>query len=816
MEYYSISALCNALVSFALAFIVYKRGIDAAANKALVYWCLSVAFWSIGYFFWQLSTSEAEALLWTRMLMIGAVWVPFTFFNFVVLFLRVEERHAMLKKSIASFSVFFTLLLPTRLMVSHIEPALTFEHWPKPGLLYTPFLIMFVGVSAYATILAVSAYRRENSIKRQQIKLVIFGITISVIGGSTNYFLWYDIPIKPYGNILASTYVITAAYAILRYRFLDIRLVVRRAFVFLGTGAFAFVTFYLVYWLQVRLFGTIFGARSYALGIFNSVVFVIAFYYLRIYLERFSNKYFFAGLYNAQQTVVGLAKQLDKITDLDSIIDTLVSTVKESMALDRAGVFFLDREKDKVRYRVAHVIGFSNAVMHDTLIEDGFLTAHLERTREPLVRDELPAIIQRHPERRAEMERLERFMRRTEAALYLPLLSSTGLVGVMILGDKVSRDAYTREDIDLLTTLSYQAGTALQNALLYQQLQSFNDALQTEINRATAELRTANEQLMRLDAAKSEFLSIASHQLLTPLTPIRGYTSMILEGDYGEITPDMRELIREMNVSAVRLVDLVEDLLSISRIESGTVKYGFIKSSVEEIVASLAREAQIKAKEKEVVLTYHAPEKPLPLIYIDVPKIRNVFMNLIDNSLKYAPGTQSDITVTQAGDMIRFTVKDKGMGIDAADMTKLFTKFSRGEDAGKLNTEGTGLGLFVAKQYVEAHHGRIWAESAGKGKGSAFIVELLIKPTPDILESAARFAAEQKKIKADQAAALAPASTTSKKSAHSPAPTMATPTSAPLITLAQRGRDRSRVTDAAADDDITPRARPKTKKKKAS
>lgn len=304
--------------------------------------------------------------------------------------------------------------------------------------------------------------------------------------------------------------------------------------------------------------------------------------------------------------------------------------------------------------------------------------------------------------------------------LIYPLFTDEKDLGVLVIGMDRQYDELVAYEKEILESLTSVISIAIDKSNVYEQLKKTNG----ELRSTTQQLSIANADLKKLDEAKSEFLSIASHQLLTPLTPIQGYASMMLEGDYGSFTEEQKKVIDMMKVSAQRLIHLVDDLLNISRIESGRVHYEFKDGHMEDIVAPLVEELKIKAKQKGVQLSFASPKKQTAVVVMDEEKMRNVLMNLIDNSLKYGAGTESVVSVEDKDGKVLFAVRDKGMGISEEDLHQLFHKFSRGSDATKIHTEGTGLGLYVAKQYVEAHHGRIWAESAGKGKGSQFYVEM--------------------------------------------------------------------------------------------
>jgi signal transduction histidine kinase len=257
-----------------------------------------------------------------------------------------------------------------------------------------------------------------------------------------------------------------------------------------------------------------------------------------------------------------------------------------------------------------------------------------------------------------------------------------------------------------------------------------------ELQLMSDKLSNANDQLRKLDNAKSEFISIASHQLRTPLTAIKGFVSLLLEGSYGKMDPKQEDVLNKVYLSNDRLVQLVEDLLNISRIESGRMEFKFEPYQMEDICQEVMDTFVIKAKEHGLSLDYKKPAELLPKIMVDGAKVREVISNMVDNAIKYTPkggvtlkaekvfGTAQSIESPEGA--IRVTVSDTGIGIPETELPYLFAKFSRGKDTKRLNAGGTGLGLYVGRNMIEASGGKIWAESAGQDKGSRFIIELPI------------------------------------------------------------------------------------------
>jgi len=247
-----------------------------------------------------------------------------------------------------------------------------------------------------------------------------------------------------------------------------------------------------------------------------------------------------------------------------------------------------------------------------------------------------------------------------------------------------------------------------------------------KIEKLAIDLERANERLKELDNLKSEFLSFASHQIRSPLTAIRGYTSMALEGDFGDIPDKIKETMKVIDTSTQSLVVIVNEFLDISRIEQGRVKYEFIDFDAAELTKEVVAEQRPNVENRGLTLDMNVVGEGF-ITSSDKGKIKQVIGNVIDNSVKYTPKGSIHVEVSRKADTILISVKDTGIGIDSEDFPKLFSKFTRAKDANKTNVMGTGLGLYVAKQMLEALQGKIWVESKGKGFGSTFFIELTAK-----------------------------------------------------------------------------------------
>jgi signal transduction histidine kinase len=243
----------------------------------------------------------------------------------------------------------------------------------------------------------------------------------------------------------------------------------------------------------------------------------------------------------------------------------------------------------------------------------------------------------------------------------------------------------------------------------------------------TERLEKANDQLKSLDVLKSEFISLASHQLRSPLTVIKGYASTLTDGIVGDLNDKQREIANHIYSSAQGLASMVEEFLNVSKIEQGGMKYSFERVDLSPLVASLAEEMKTTADDKHLVFSITGVADGMYMVQADAVKLRQVFLNLIDNSVKYTQEGFVKVSLEKKagakGCDVVVTISDSGIGISDETKKKLFTKFGRGEEVSR-HSGGSGLGLYLAQEVVKAHHGAIHVQSKGLHLGSSFSVSL--------------------------------------------------------------------------------------------
>jgi signal transduction histidine kinase len=290
--------------------------------------------------------------------------------------------------------------------------------------------------------------------------------------------------------------------------------------------------------------------------------------------------------------------------------------------------------------------------------------------------------------------------------LYATRLSgSQGVIGTLVVG---LREQTVVHDEKLLGRVGEAIGMALDNKLLQEENQLF-----------LVRLQRSNAKLRKLDETKDDFISMASHQLRTPLTSVKGYVSMVLDGDAGKITAVQRKLLEQSFISSQRMVYLISDLLNVSRLRTGKFVIDTAPSDLSEVIEQEVQQLLETVKSRDLELVYHKPAH-FPLLSLDETKMRQVIMNFIDNAVYYTPrGGCITVHLVDKPKSIEFTVVDTGIGVPKHEHYRLFTKFFRAQNAQRARPDGTGLGLFMAKKVIIAQGGAIIFESK-EGQGSTF------------------------------------------------------------------------------------------------
>lgn len=573
------------------------------------------------------------------------------------------------------------------------------------SVLYT--LISFQSLIYYilSGVVLVRKYLKLASLEKRRLSFILYGLIIAIVANfSTNYLLTV-LDIQTNTMLLggASLFIFSAfvAYAIVRHKLFDVRTVVARALTYLG----AIITIAAVYGFLAFRVTTLFTENlsqntQYAIYTILAVILAFTFQPLRRFFERVTDRIFFRDKYDPQTVLNNVSHILAGEIEMAKLSTAIIKAITAQMRIGKADIIVLDDEE--VFYQSRPISG-----PHQDLN-----TKQLKKIAKSIVvADDLTT-----GERK-------QVMTDYGISVSLTLRTHDQFVGYLLLGEKLSGDIYNDTDLRVLRIIADELAIAITNAKSYAEIQQFNETLQTKIAWATQKLRHANDDLKELDKAKDEFISMASHQLRTPLTTTKGYVSMVLDGDFGKITKEQQDPLAQALDSANRMAGLVSDLLNVSRMDAGKFFIDAHDLDLAKIVQSEFNGLVSMAQSKNVKLELTPLPKSLPLIKLDEDKTRQVIMNLVDNAIHYSSpakgGGDVHVSLKKDGGEVVFMVVDNGIGVPEKMKDKLFTKFYRAANAQASRPDGTGLGLYLVKRVVEDQGGSLIFEST-EGKGSTF------------------------------------------------------------------------------------------------
>ena len=318
----------------------------------------------------------------------------------------------------------------------------------------------------------------------------------------------------------------------------------------------------------------------------------------------------------------------------------------------------------------------------------------------------------------------------TESWLGVPMIARDRVIGVIAV-ESYRRNAFNEDDMILLTAIANQAAVAIENAHLYKDLEGLTYALEQRVMDRTNELREANLRLRAADRSKNQFLANMSHELRTPLNSIIGFSSVLLENTRETLLPRYYKFLENIHTAGSHLLELINDILDLSKIEAGKMELRTDEFDVRETFAAVQRVMKGVASQANAPIVCTV-EDDVPIVRLDEGRLKQILFNLISNAVKFSPsGGGVDVSARFIAasespigvDAVRIDVVDHGIGIPPDELKRIFHEFYQTEQGRRSRRGGTGLGLSLTKNFIELHHGKIEVESE-VGKGSRFILYL--------------------------------------------------------------------------------------------
>jgi len=578
--------------------------------------------------------------------------------------------------------------------------------------LYFTILVSLVFATIY---LLVRDIRRSSGDQKARLKVLFLSLCLTlpflllaefILPVSTGWFGLSNIGILPMLILVYGLF-----YGIVRYRLFELRLVVVRSLAYVITLGVLLAFYGLLSYYLTKLIPRFHNNLEGVLLQIVLIVFVVLAYApAKNIFNKLTNKLFYRDAYDPQIFLDQLNQALVANIELEKLLKTCSQIIAGNLKAEYCLFSIKEAGPGEVRvmgtikksFNESDVAKASRTIpnLDMNVIVTDYLPPGSDKLKSILLNNDISVLVRLVP---------------------APADAKKGQegLGYVILGQKRSGNAYTSQDVQLLGIIANELVVAIQNSLHFEEIQRFNITLQQKVDDATRKLRRTNQRLEELDETKDDFISMASHQLRTPLTSVKGYLSMVLEGDAGKVNTTQTEMLHQAFSSSQRMVFLITDLLNVSRIKTGKfvieAKPVDLSKLVEEEVAQLIETAQVK----NIKLTYDKPAD-FPILMLDETKIRQVGMNFIDNAIYYtSSGGHIKVELIDKPTTVELRIIDDGIGVPKAEQHHLFTKFYRATNARKARPDGTGLGLFMAKKVIAAEGGSIIFESK-EGQGSTF------------------------------------------------------------------------------------------------
>jgi signal transduction histidine kinase len=686
-----ILQLVSIVVALMLGVIVIMRNPADRNRWLLLVFNVSISLWITSYI---LADTQGDfSLFWNRAVFVSAVGMIFSGYLLVASMADRFGKRALYIGLV--FAAWALVILLTPLVVENITPRLSngilqgFDVIRGSGYIFYVVSLVIAGGSLVGYVFRLSRHAARRF--RAQLRIIFAGFGGMLIVGLT---LGVLLPLlvgnsEPANYSFMSAFIVMFAFAfsIARQRLFDIRLALARSLGYL----LSLVVIVLFYIATIFGIGDLFfdknGAGLQIYYITTTLIIALTFNRLKQYFNKLTRRVFFRDTYDTQEVFDQLTSFLVRTVELKVVLQGASKILHDAINTDFLDIVLVGREGKYVD-----------------------LIKLIKKAKEwPIITDDL----------RQHDGKLVDALDKANVAFISRLQTQHEQVGYIVCGPKIRGDVLTVQDIKLMRVAGGELAVAVQNALRFDEIMHFNQTLTQQIDDATSQLRESNRKLKKLDEAKDEFISMASHQLRTPLTSVKGYISMVLDGDAGGLNPNQSKLLEEAFTSSQRMVYLIGDFLNVSRIQTGRFVLETRPTNLADIVSDEIEQLASTAQRRDIKVRYQPPED-FPMLELDENKIRQVIMNFIDNAIYYSrPGGTVKVSLMNFGNVIRFEVVDSGIGVPENERHKLFTKFFRAENARRVRPDGTGIGLFMAKKVITAHGGNIIFESK-ENKGSMF------------------------------------------------------------------------------------------------
>lgn len=698
---YIVSLSLTSLTTICLGFIVLIKGRKSKSNILYALFSFAIGIWTAlqAYVAFIPEGNLDTALLFGRLFHLPLLFIPCLLLHFVHLFLEGEETNRKSFILYYALCFVFLLVLPFKMIVTTMKwtPYIGYQimvGWAYP--LSCAYFVILVGLSLFKLY---RGYKKETGHRRNQIKYLFWSTLIGFCAGWTNYFYAYDHPIffiNPYAQFGVPLYVLTITYAIFRYRLMDINLIVKKTVIYgtiysISLGVFVAIVISLNQWF---ISGNV-EYKVILLSLIPVLIIVSMVKPLDKILTALTDRFLFRQKYEYHQTLRDASLKMIRIRRLDTLLNLIVNILTKQVRVRHATIFLWDKENSN--YVVKASRGKLKVPRNYLKIpQNNPLVKYLLKTKNPVVSEELRLMPKQGS---AALTMVIDEMERLNVIVCVPNFLKGKLIGFLLLGEKLSGDIYSQEDLSLFNTLSIQAALAIENAQAYE-----------EVTRAKDKLVEA-EKL----ASIGRLAGGIAHEIKNPLASIKTFTEY-LNKKFED--PEFRTKFQRIVGSEVdRINHIVEQLVTYAHPKPASPQEIDLNKVIEETLALLENDL----KKRNIIITKHLSAAASRLIS-DPEQLKQVFLNLFLNSIQAMENKKTvqkelSITTEKHNGTIKIKISDTGEGIPADKLPLIFDPFFTTKQ------KGCGLGLSIVKSIIESQKGEISVKS-DLGKGTSFWINL--------------------------------------------------------------------------------------------
>ena len=706
MNIYSFLSLVAGTVSLFFAALVLIKGGASKQNRSFFIATVLTGIWT--YFPFLISISPDNSLLViAKVLYLSASFVPTAWFYFMMNILGLpQERKRLI--SLCFISGFFALAsLSTFLVKGVIRFAPHFS--PQPGILYPLFIIFFGTVFLYILIRLAIAFKNSRGYRKSQLFYIYWAYLLGAVSGTIHFLAAYlgKEPIPH--DIFIILYPFLLAYAILKYRLMDVRVAITRTGIFVIVYTLVLGLPFVLTTLGKSQFINILGDNWWLVPMILMAALATAGPFLYIFLQRRAESILLREQKHYQEVLKQAAAEMTRIHKLQKLLDLLIDNLTRVAQISHCSIYLL--EGGKFTLKAGRNL---NRHQPDVIDKNDALVSYLRKKQKAIVSEEFKQ--EAHKFKNENFNKVNEQMHYLGATLVIPSFFENELLAFFILGDKRSGRTYAPEDLDTFSVLASQAALAIDNALLYENIEE-------QVRKRTEELVDVQNQLTQAAklASVGTLAGGVAHEINNPLAAILTNVQMLLasldeELDPGELK-DSLELIEE---ATKRCRVIVKKLMTYARKPMETQEVAVI--NLLEVVEKVNSFLLYQFQQENIKITVRADEDKYPVVgnHNEFEQVvTNLVLNAKDATKRVKKSGEIELSLSKNDGWVRLDVKDEGSGIAKENVPKIFDPFFTTKDVGK----GLGLGLSISQSIIEKYKGSIFLKSQ-EGQGTTFTVNL--------------------------------------------------------------------------------------------